>query len=186
MRAYIIIILSGLIALTSCCKSNEDRPNILKDATLNINVRDGLRSEGNGQTLLTPREVVEKTDIMKFLSPKYKNTISSRGFSDAQRDFKNNRLKMWASDVILDRGGTIELETEFLLARDVTLIDARGDKSDTIAYIPNKVLEQSYKDIREAFEKKDYQRVYELFEQAYTAIPITGEQYKELKRQGKN
>lgn len=185
MRAIIIILLSGLIALTSCCKSNEDRPNILKDATLNINVRDGLRSEGNGQTLLTPREVVEKTDIMEFIPSKHKDRIASRGFSDAQRDLKNNRLKMWAEDIILDRGGTVELETTFLLARDVILIDA-GEKSDTIAYIPNDILEKAYKDIRVAFDQKDYQRVYDLFEKAYTAIPITGEQYKELKRQGKN
>lgn len=186
MRAIIFFLLSGLIALTSCCKSNEDRPNILKDATLNINVRDGLRSEGNGQTLLTPREVVEKTDIMEYRSPNFNYDISSRGFTDAQRDLENNRLKMWASDIILDRGGTIELETTFLLARDVTLIDARGDKSDTIAYIPNSVIKQAYKDIKEAFDKKEYQKVYDLFEKAYTAIPITGEQYKELKRQGKN
>lgn len=185
MRAYIII-LAGLLALTSCCKSNEDKPNILKDVTLNINIKDGLRSSGKNQTLLTPAEIVEKCVGMEFFATE-DNVLSTRGFADAQRDYVNNRLKMWASDIIRERDGIIELQTYFLTARDVTLLQGiNEDRSDTIAYIPNAVLEKAYKEIKEAFEKKEYQKVYDLFETAYTAIPTTGEIYKQLKKEGKN
>lgn len=187
MRAIIIILLSGLIALTSCCKSkDENRPGIIKDATLNINIKDGLRSSGKNQTLLTPAEIVDKCVGMKLYIPEDK-TYGTRGFSEAQRDRVNNRLKMWASDVLLERDGTVQLETVFLTARDVTLMQGINDhRTDTIAYIPNAVIEKAYKEIKEAFDRKDYKRIYELFETAYTAIPTTGEIYKELKRQGKN
>lgn len=184
MKKVLFLTLAVITLLASCCKT-KDQPNILKGVTLNINVKESLRSEKN-QKLLTPREIVEETFVMKFFATE-DNVLSTRGFSDAQRDYVNNRLKMWASDIIRERDGVIELQTYFLTARDVTLLQGiNEDRSDTIAYIPNAVLEKAYKEIKEAFDKKEYQKVYDLFETAYTAIPTTGEIYKQLKKEGKN
>lgn len=184
MKKVLFLTLAVITLLASCCKT-KDQPNILKGVTLNINVKESLRSEKN-QKLFTPREIVEKTFVMEFFATE-DNVLSTRGFSDAQRDYVNNRLKMWASDIIRERDGVIELQTYFLTARDVTLLQGiNEDRSDTIAYIPNAVLEKAYKEIKEAFDKEEYQKVYDLFETAYTAIPTTGEIYKQLKKEGKN
>lgn len=57
---------------------------------------------------------------------------------------------------------------------------------DTLGYIPNSVVLKAREQITEAFNRGDYDRVYELFDSAYVFIPITGERYRELEAKGEN
>ncbi len=55
---------------------------------------------------------------------------------------------------------------------------------DTIGYIPSVVLEKAKRDITEAFNADDYELCSALFEEAFTFVPITGEQWREKKANG--
>lgn len=57
---------------------------------------------------------------------------------------------------------------------------------DTVAYIPNAVMDSMQPLMEQAFYDKDWNRCYDLFKNGYEFIPITGAEYMELVRQGKN
>lgn len=61
---------------------------------------------------------------------------------------------------------------------------------DTVAYIPNAVMDSMQPLMEAAFEKgnkdNDWSVLLHLFKNGYKFIPISGEEYKELARQGKN
>lgn len=89
-----------------------------------------------------------------------------RGFAEAQKDFEIPALKMWGSDIIGQVGG---LAKDFLYAWDVYITNADGD---SIAYIPNYVIDSARELIEAAYWAKDYETVYRLFDDAFTFLPI--------------
>ena len=58
---------------------------------------------------------------------------------------------------------------DFIYGYDVFITD---NLNDTIAYVPNEVLEKARKPIEEAFERGDYDAVYRMFNEAFTFLPI--------------
>lgn len=139
------------------------------------------RAEGH----LTPREIVEQAWA---IVNDYKDMQPVRGFADAQRDFVNERLLMWGTDIINSR---LEYAPQFIegkntvLTRNHTPFGEQWD-IDTIAYIPNRVLEAAQAIIKPAFERGDYETCYEAFDKAFTFIPITGAEYRALQARGEN
>ncbi|MBE9488496.1 MAG: hypothetical protein IMY73_04860 [Bacteroidetes bacterium] len=59
-------------------------------------------------------------------------------------------------------------------------------KYDTVAYIPNSVARQCKAKILTAFEVGDLFECYRVFREDYSFVPITGEQFRKLKAEGKN
>jgi hypothetical protein len=55
---------------------------------------------------------------------------------------------------------------------------------DTIGYIPNSVMRSAETKIKAAYEAGDFESVRTLFFTAFTFTPITGDEWRELKRQG--
>ena len=55
---------------------------------------------------------------------------------------------------------------------------------DTIGYIPSVILEKAKADITNAFNAENYDLCSALFEEAFTFVPITGEQWREKKANG--
>lgn len=55
---------------------------------------------------------------------------------------------------------------------------------DTIAYIPNTILREAEKNIKEAYAQGDYETCYKLFDTALSFYPITGAEWRALKAQG--
>jgi len=55
---------------------------------------------------------------------------------------------------------------------------------DTIGYIPTAVLTKVKAVITEAFNAEDYDMCSALFDEAFTFLPITGEQWREKKANG--
>lgn len=178
------ILLLGIILLLSGC-SKEDKGNNKWDPNAMISLRAqsvrSVRAEGH----LTPLEIVEKTTEMQWRLPNEEGK-TSRGFSEPQRDFANERLLMWGTDIIRFDGKYV---ADYVEGFDVVLImDKEGtqQRGDTIAYIPNRVLRAAAKIIKPAYDSGDYATCYKTFDEAFTFIPITGAEWRALKDKNEN
>jgi hypothetical protein len=88
---------------------------------------------------------------------------------------------------IIGQYGT--LETAFLKAYNIVICvgDADGRyRADTIAYIPNTQMRENERLITIAYNNNDIDEVLRLFNNAWAFIPITGAEYRELKKSGTN
>lgn len=135
---------------------------------------------------LSALEIVKQTSEMSLRLSW--GVYGGRGFIPEQRDTVSNppKLLMWATDVIRLDG---EIETDFIEATDVVFVhylDETPNLRDTIAYIPNSVLRAAETAIRAAYEDQDIEECYRLFNDAYTFLPITGEEWRALKLQEQN
>ena len=74
---------------------------------------------------------------------------------------------MWGIDIIAQNG---EFYRDFIYGFDVYIT---GSNNDTIAYVPNLVIENARSLIEEAFEDENYTEVYRLFNEAFTFIPLS-------------
>ena len=75
-----------------------------------------------------------------------------------------------------------------LKARNHILVtlDRENHPVDTIAYIPNSVMQDLEQRVMAAYEAADYATCYRLFEEGFVFTPITGAEWLELKAEGKN
>lgn len=171
------------VSFTSC----ENKKNKLWDPNAKISLRaaDGVPSGKGSSVHLTAKEIVEQTTNIEFINPKLSGDDRlTRGFTDNQRDFVNNRLLMNSTDIISYDG---TYNPSFIEGQDVRLTTATHEAIlDTIAYIPNKTLRDAAAIIKQAYDAEEYDLVYATFDQAFRFIPITGAEWLELKRQGKN
>jgi len=107
----------------------------------------------------------------------------SRGFSTAQRDTANHRLLMWGTDIISQSG---KYTTDFIEARDIILrVNLRlvgYPLWDTVAYIPNSVIQAAKNRIKTNYEAGKYTEVYAAFDSAFVFYPITGSEWIKLKK----
>lgn len=168
-----------------------------------------LRSASIGPEHLTALEIVLQTVNLKFWNePIFGHQFAGRGFDPLQRDTLAPMLKMWGSDIISQFGLYVP---DFIEAEDCVLerlilvkfatndtvifnpiicrpFEQDYDKSilDTIAYIPNSVLRNAEIQIKAAYANNDFTTVYELFNTAFTFIPITGPEWRDLKSKGLN
>ncbi|HHU96823.1 MAG: hypothetical protein QM237_10955 [Bacteroidota bacterium] len=186
MKRILFLLMTIALAFVGCEKSDG---KLDPNATLSIRPAAGVKLRSTNPEHLTALEIVQQTTTMVFIPPTT-NQPAYRGFSEAQRDLNPDdpRLKMWGGDIITAEGMLVE---DFIRAKNVVLtIDYRiidgSDRIDTIAYIPNKTLQDAYVIIKPAFDSGDYEAVYQVFDNAYRFIPITGTEYAELQKQGKN
>lgn len=187
-RIFILAIAAACIAATACDKDNG---RLGANAMVSLRAAKGVRAEVvENPEHLSALEIVKLTNDMAFWCPRYypDNTQGFyRGFADVQRDYANERLLMWGTDIIHDETGVIQ--NMFIGGEDIVLrraTDPVRGMVDTIAYIPNSTLRAAESAVREAYAKKDYTAVYKLFDTAFTFTPITGDEWRELKRQGLN
>lgn len=179
------------LALTAC---NGDKPKkgLLKQgAMVYINVKqDGLKAmEGTTNTeekLYTPAEIVK--EAMNFCLDDPEGDINGLlGISDEMKDFENNRIKMWGEQII-NRDG--ELVEYFMKCKNVRICNGKYPDKDNhrniIGYIPNKVMQEGWIKIKKAYDAGNYEEVYRLFQEVYTAIPITPSEYQKLRDKGEN
>lgn len=179
------------LMLGACNGGNkpEEKKSIVIDANtmLYINVKQSLRADS--PTHLTPLEIVQQADNFAFLDP---DPLTShkpihRTVSPDQRDFEKPAIKMWGDDIIRDG----KIAQYWFDARDIVIRGAWINDTgynpipgDTIAYIPNKVVAAAKVKIDKAYEAGDLEEVMRLFQEAFTAVPITGEEWQALKAKG--
>lgn len=174
--------------LLSCGPKEETdsfRPN--PDARILLRPASGVQLRSVDTIHYTALEIVEKTMNLLFKTHYFDNKYSieevpaGRGFSDMQRDFTIPALKMFATDIITMDG---IYQREFIYGYDFIL--TTHDNVDTVAYIPNSVITEARNNIETALQIENYDEVYRLFNEAFTFIPITGYEWRELKSQGIN
>ncbi len=186
MKSTFISMLA-LVAMTFTACGSDDTPATKTRGRLNPNAMvlikpaDGVRADGE---LLSAKEIVKKAINLKLWtsyseSQDWEEYNYIRTFSDNQKDTISPALKMWGVDIIAQQGYFVK---DFLFGRDIVVTGTGGD---TLAYVPNAVLRDAQVQITKAYNDSNYTEVYRLFDEAFKFIPITGEQWRELKKQGK-
>ena len=177
MRNLLYLLLVAL--LFTACDKDETKPNKGKldpDAMILVRPDESmlLKSTING---LTPEEIVEQAYLLRISThwhdrishyewdDSYK-TYGERGIPDLYKDYDNNIIKMWGTDIIRQFG---QLDSFFLHAFDVYITN---EAEDTIAQITNEVLRTAAPLIEEAYFEEDWDEVYRLFNEAYTYVGI--------------
>lgn len=175
----LLISLAAVVAAAAC-----DDDNGIRSGTVDINVKSvSARSyTAKDSVLLSPKEIVKQCTELRTLFPD--GTWGTRGWADRQRDTINCKLKMYSSDIIDSETGDLRTDKyAFLTAVKAWLVDS---SLTVIAYIPSASLDSARVQITEAYDRGDYDKVYELFEDVYTAIPISQYAYDELVANGED
>lgn len=186
------MLLIGAVLLTACTPKQTPTESKLLDkgAMLYINVRNQpMRVTTSTDTtttdpIPTPKEVVEQAITFLFTDPQTGNPNSPLAIGPEQKDFENNRIKMWGEMIIEPDGSLIDY---FFKARDFRILARlQGDEKEQriIAYIPNKRMEEAEAAITKAYNEGNNSEVYRLFQELYTAIPTTTARWEALKAKG--
>lgn len=139
---------------------------------------------------LTPLEVVKQTTVMTYhndlISSDYCAIIWLESLKDTTPE--DPALLRFASDIIHDKDGYghYGLQTDFIYGYDMVLCRSAFPHYDTIAYIPNAYVISARDAILASLEAMDTAAVYDVFQNAFRFIPITGIEYRELKEKGLN
>lgn len=111
-----------------------------------------------------------------------------RHFPKNMRDTVNNRLLMLSTDILTEDG---RLADGFINSWDVyfAILDG-GDNmninGDTVGYIPQSVIDNAREQIEALYAQERYDEIYELFHTAFVFYPCTGEEYKQIVKNGGN
>jgi len=168
----ILLLLVGLL-LISCNPEDvpETKGKLDPNAMIVIKPAKGvqLRSTVTGLTAL---EVVERALAIKFQSHYFGNVYNedvkdiARSFRETDKDYDTPALLMPGIDVITVEG---DYYRDFTHAFNVFITDNQGD---TIAYVPDAVINSARPLIEAAYENENYTEVYRLFDEAFTFLPI--------------
>ena len=196
MKYITPLLLLGAILLTACTPKQEPTQKGLDPATkLYINIRNQPMRDAEDTTttedpIPTPREVVEQAITFLFTDPETGKPDCPLAVGDGQKDYENNRIVMWGGMIMNDfnnKEGRLELNDYFLKVRDFRILARlQGDEKEQriIAYIPNKRMEEAEVAITKAYNEGNYDEVYRLFQELYTAIPTTTARWQALKKKG--
>lgn len=192
----LLAVVAVVMAVTAC--NGKDKPNgrLEQGAMLYINVKNGnlksmdVRATDNKDGLLTPREIVETATAMVFTDPETGKKDMNISIAPQQKDVENARIKMWGEQVINENG---TLNEYFITIRDLRIVAPNKLDKDgkmipdfnVTGYVPNEVMERAEKEIRKEYAAGNYDKVYKLFQDAYTATPINLEMWEALKKEGK-
>ena len=173
-----ILFLFAIALFASCDRSDtpDDRGQLDPNAMILLRPAPGVRTQIGGLSAL---EIVEQATGIVWQSHYAGNRHNeeplniSRGFTDAMRCFETPALKMLGIDIINPQGGTLgdtpELWRDFIYGFGVFINDVN---MDTIAFVPNSVINAARPLIIAAWEDRNYHEVYRLFDEAFTFLPI--------------
>lgn len=199
MRHYAPLLLLGAIMLAACNPKEEpaQQKGLDPSARLYINVRNNEMKVTNAtdtttteDPIPTPREVVERAGCFLFTDPRTGKTDMPLAIGDEQKDLENERIMMWGGMIMNsfnNKEGRLELDDYFFKVRDLRILAPipEGETEEPIiAYIPNKRMEEAEAAITKAYNEGNYDEVYRLFQELYTAIPTTTARWEALKAKG--
>lgn len=153
-------------------------------------MRDAQDTTATEDPVPTPREVVEQAITFLFTEPRTGKPDCPLGIADVQKDYENERIMMWGGMVINDdnnKEGRLELDDYFFKVRDLRILGVLRDgetEQPIVAYIPNKRMEEAEVAITKAYNEGNYDEVYRLFQELYTAVPTTTARWQALKEKG--
>lgn len=202
----ILLLLTAVVAVFTACNNDEEPTRKTKgrldpNAQVTISPAEGVQvraiGDADSDTAFTALEVMLRAHGMYYHTEwsgqtKYNYEMyNGMGFGPNQKDTANAKLKFWGI-AIIDQDG--DLVKDLLYGRDFVIVG--GDhrlpwpeysmKKDTLAYIPESVVRNARQKIEQAYADSNFTEVYRLFDEAFTYIPCTAKQYKELKAKGLN
>ncbi len=183
MKKYLILI--AIIALVSCEKKEKDI--VVHD--IMIRGKEALAVNRNSNSVhLSAKEIAKQATYIAYRVQSFGWDIGKNFVFDYQRDTVKGIIQRHASD-ILDPSN-YALDSTFITGKGMVVeryyngwTEKNGIKwpyIDTIAYIPDTVLINAYNIIIPAFKAKDYQKIYDVFNEKFVFIPITGAEYRAL------
>jgi hypothetical protein len=96
--------------------------------------------------------------------------IIARTFIETLKDYNKPALLMWGTDIISQEG---DFTKDFIYGYDVVITDAHND---TIAFVPNSVINNARPLIEAAYNDENYTECYRLFNDAFTFFPYPAEE----------
>lgn len=124
-------------------------------------------------TGLTAFEIVQQAVNIEWESHWFGNVyyddakFIGRSFPEPQKDYQTPALLMWGTDIIAQHG---EFYKDFIYGYNVYITTGTG--RDTIAYVPDSVINNARPLIEAAYADENYTEVYRLFNEAFTFLPI--------------
>ena len=180
-----IIFILILTTLFSC--KSKDEPKVFKlDPLATFSIKpaseawkvNGQFAKSSDSIHLSALEIVKQTTIIQ-------TSFCERVFESSQRDTISTIpcLKMYGLDIINQEGNYVPdfIESTNCILIKFDLHAPYGAPRDTLAYIPNATLRAAELLIKQAYEAKNTELILKTFNEAFTFIPITGKEYKELK-----
>lgn len=171
MKKILFLLLIGFAMFS--CKPDDviDKGQLDPNAMITIRPAKGvkLRSTITGLTAL---EIVQQAYNIHWQSHYFGNVYYDevksvgRTFLEEQKDFNTPALKMLGIDIITFQGDYYKDMTHAF-----NVVITTKDK-DTIAYIPDEVINAARPLIEKAYNEQNYTEVYKLFDEAYVFYPI--------------
>ena len=198
--------LLATVVLTSCGGDKPSDKMLDKNAMVYINVEDGKSTRAVNPDLpdnpahLSPKELVAQAENMiRTTTDGIEGTLylggliaegdylASHGRKVGEPQYKlldQAKFVFWGDFVIdVEDKEHPKLVEEFFKSTEVRFEDKAGN---VIGYIPQRVFREAWEEVKKAFDSKDYDRVYKLFQETYTAYPCTTEEWQKLKAEGKS
>ena len=185
MKKTTLLLSIAFIAFVGCNKEDNNNGKLDPTAMISLRPEVNTRASDNPERL-SALEIVKRTSNIYFWNKDIRPDIPlGAGFGDGQRDTVNVRLFMHGTAIIAQSGDYVP---SFIEAEDIVFVETHADQEgvDTIAYIKNATLNIAEAQIKEAYAKEDYAACYEIFNEAFRFIPITGAEYRELEAKGEN
>lgn len=183
----IALAVAVLIGLSACNpKKNEPRKGLIPTTDLLVHVKSSgaraLRAE-DGKPFKSARSVedcMKRLNVLAFYLP---NTTSeaSLGIKEEDKLYDTHTIRIYSNYIITERG---ELSLDFIDGHDFIFYDGRTPK-EVVGYIPNAVMREAGRKIKEAYKAGNHEEVYRLMQEAFVAYPLTDAEYKTLKAEGK-
>lgn len=198
--------LLATVILTSCGGDKPSDKLLDKNAMVYVNVQDGKATRAVNPDLpdnpahLSPKELVAQAENMMLTTTDglegtfwlggliaEGDYLASHGRKVGEPQYKlldQAKFVFWGDFVInVEDKENPKLVEEFFKSTNVRFEDIAGN---IIGYIPQRVFREAWKEVKKAFDAKDYDRVYKLFQETYTAYPCTTEEWQKLKAEGKS
>lgn len=198
--------LLATVVLTSCGGDKPSDKLLDKDAMVYVNVQDGKATRAVNPDLpdnpahLSPKELVAQAENMMLTTTDglegtfwlggliaEGDYLASHGRKVGEPQYKlldQAKFVFWGDFVInVEDKENPKLVEEFFKSTNVRFEDIAGN---IIGYIPQRVFREAWEEVKKAFDAKDYDRVYKLFQETYTAYPCTTEEWQKLKAEGKS
>ena len=187
LTKMIAMAVAVLIGLSACNpKKNEPRKGLIPTTDLLVHVKSSgaraLRAE-DGKPFKSARSVedcMKRLNVLIFYLP---NVTSEAylGIKEEDKLFDTHTIRIYSNYIITQKG---ELLPDFIDGHDFIFYDGRTPK-EVVGYIPNSVMREAGRKIKEAYKAGNHEEVYRLMQEAFVAYPLTDAEYKALKAEGK-
>ena len=183
----IALAVAVLIGLSACNpKKNEPKKGLRQTTDLLVHVKSSgaraLRAE-DGKPFKSARSVedcMKRLNVLVFYSPKFTSEISL-GIKEEDKLYDTHTIRIYSNYIISQQG---ELVPDFIDGHDFIFYDARHPE-EVVGYIPNAVIHEAGRKIKDASKAGNHEEVYRLMQEAFVAYPLTDAEYKALKAEGK-